>query len=49
MKARLLPSGACGLNVTRKTPEEAGPEILEEPKVKLKGKILRRFKEEDIF
>ena len=49
IKSRLLPQGVCGLAVKRITNEDAVPETLEKPKVKLRGKILKRFKEEEIF
>ncbi len=49
LKSRLLADGLCGLTIERKNQEETGPEVLEEPKIKLKGRILRRFKPEDVF
>ena len=48
-RGRLLPNGMCGLNIKRKTDEDSGPEISDEPEIKLKGKILKRMKGEDIF
>jgi len=39
----------CGLSIKRKTYEDSGPEVEKEPEIKLKGKILKRIREEDIF
>lgn len=49
IKSKLLPNGVCGLAIKRKTYEDSDPEIFEEPKIKIKGKLLRRFKVEDII
>ena len=48
IKSKLLQNGVCGLAIKRKTYEDGGPETLK-PTIKLKGKILKRFKEEDIL
>jgi hypothetical protein len=47
MKRRLLPNGICGETVKRKTAEK-GPEEMEPP-VKLRGKIVKKIGEEEIF
>lgn len=51
IRGRLLPNGGCGLTIKRKTnDEDLSPEIIgDEPELKLKGKILKRIKGEDIY
>ncbi len=51
IRGRLLPNGGCGLTIKRKTnDEDSSPETLQdEPELKLKGKILKRMKGEDIY
>jgi len=48
VKRRLLPRGICGETVKRKTVER-GPEEVLGPAVKLKGKVLRKVGEKEIF
>jgi len=48
IKRRLLPNGICGETVKRKT-TEIEPEKEMIPKVKLKGKTLRKLGEKEIF
>ncbi len=47
MKRRLLPNGICGETVKRKTTEKE-PEDMALP-VKLRGKIIKKIGEEEIF
>ncbi|MFQ6065333.1 MAG: hypothetical protein ACE5L6_07640 [Candidatus Bathyarchaeia archaeon] len=47
VKRRLLPNGICGETVKRKTAEK-GPEEIGPP-VKLKGKIIKKIGEKEIF
>jgi len=47
MKRRLLPNGVCGETVKRKTAEKEPEEI--SPPVKLRGKIIKKLGEEEIF
>ncbi len=47
MKRRLLPNGICGETVKRKTAEKEPEEI--GPPVKLRGKIVKKIGEEEIF
>ena len=47
VKRRLLPDGICGETVKRKTAEK-GPEEMASP-VKLRGKIIKKIGEEEIF
>jgi len=46
-KRRLLPNGICGETVKRKTTEK-GPEEIGPP-VKLRGKIVKKIGEEELF
>jgi len=48
IRGRLLADGTCGTSLKRRTLEEKGPEE-ELPSVKLKGRILRKVSEEEIF
>lgn len=48
IKRRLLPKGICGETVKRKT-VEVEPEEVTVPTVKLKGKVLRKVGEKEIF
>ena len=47
VKRRLLPNGVCGETVKRKTAEK-GPEEIGPP-VKLRGKIVKKIGEDEIF
>ena len=47
-KRRLLPKGICGETVKRKT-VEIKPESVPAPAVKLRGKALKRFRNDDYF
>jgi len=47
VKRRLLPNGICGETVKRKTTEKEPEEI--GPPVKLRGKIVKKIGEEEIF
>ncbi len=47
-KRRLLPNGVCGETVKRKT-VETEPEEVSIPTVRLKGKVLRKVGEKEIF
>ena len=54
VRGRLLPNGVCGLSVKRKTNEESAPETVNAVSaklntVKVKGKLLRRFREDDLI
>ncbi|MFH0897219.1 MAG: hypothetical protein V1850_04130 [Candidatus Bathyarchaeota archaeon] len=53
IRGRLLSNGVCGLSVKRKTNEEAGPEAIEVDNIisniRLKGKLSRRFREDEII
>lgn len=45
---RLLPQGICGETVKRRTVER-GPEDIEIPAIKVRGKVLRKIGEKEIF
>jgi hypothetical protein len=47
-KRRLLPKGICGETVKRKTIERK-PEDIPEQSIKLRGKALRRIRDDDFF
>lgn len=47
VKRRLLPNGICGETLKRKTTEKEPEEI--GPPVKLRGKIVKKIGEEEIF
>jgi hypothetical protein len=47
-KRRLLPKGICGETVKRKTIERKPEDIPEQP-IKLRGKALRRIRDDDFF
>jgi len=49
VKSKLLSNGLCGLSIKRRTSEDSGPELLEEPQIKLKGKIRRRFRSDELL
>ncbi|MCW4038776.1 MAG: hypothetical protein NWF13_08595 [Candidatus Bathyarchaeota archaeon] len=49
VKSKLLPKGVCGQTIRRKTSDAFDPEAMEEPQIRLKGKILRRFRPDDIL
>ena len=48
-RGRLLANGACGMSVKRKTRDEIEPEVFEAPPIKLRGKLRRRIKEDDLL
>jgi len=48
VKRRLLPRGVCGETVKRKTLEKEPEEALGPP-VRLRGKVLRKVGEKEIF
>lgn len=45
----MLPNGVCGLTVKRKTYEDSGPDVEKGPGIKLRGKLLKRIRKEDII
>lgn len=49
VRGRLLANGICGMSIKRKTVEERGPEEVEVPKVKLKGKVLQKLGDEEVI
>jgi len=53
VRGRLLPKGICSLAVKRKTDKETNPEEIHPDipinNIKLKGKLLRRFREDEII
>jgi hypothetical protein len=49
MKRRLLPRGICGETVRRQTVEKDFEDDLDAPAVKLKGKALRKFGDQDLY
>jgi len=49
LQKRLLAGGTCGLTVRRKTKEELAPEAVQGVDIRVKGKLLRRFREDDLF
>ncbi|MEM1586318.1 MAG: hypothetical protein QXX99_03290 [Candidatus Bathyarchaeia archaeon] len=48
MVRRLLPQGICGETVKRRTIEK-GPEEIDMPTIKVRGKIFRKIGEKEIF
>lgn len=49
VRGRLLPNGVCGLTIKRKTEDIPSPVVVERNiDVKLRGKLNRRFKEDDL-
>jgi hypothetical protein len=48
MRRRLLPKGACGEAIKRKTVDKQPDEVIP-PTVKLRGKTLRKIGEKEIF
>lgn len=44
-----MANGICGMSIKRKTVEERGPEEVEVPKVKLKGKVLQKLGDEEVI
>ncbi|UCB60448.1 MAG: hypothetical protein JSW72_10205 [Candidatus Bathyarchaeota archaeon] len=48
VKRRLLPQGTCGETIKRKTTEKRMDEIVGPP-VRLRGKVLRKVGEKEIF
>jgi len=49
LQKRLLAGGICGLTVRRKTKEELAPEATPGVSVLVKGKLLRRFREDELI
>jgi hypothetical protein len=49
VRGKLLTGGICGLTVRRKTSEEPVQENNFETGVRIRGKLLRRFKEEELI
>jgi hypothetical protein len=50
VKRRLLPRGICGETVRRQTVEKGfEDDDVDEPAVKLKGKVLRKFGDKDFY
>lgn len=50
VRGRLLPNGVCGLTMRRKTVDERGPEeMMEGTKLRLRGKVRRRLRDEDLL
>jgi hypothetical protein len=49
----MLPNGVCGLSIKRKTYSEVCPETIEVDSkidnIKLRGKLSRRFREDEII
>ena len=48
VKGRLLPNGTCGLTIKRKT-EEATPDSIKIPEIKLRGRIQKKISEDELF
>ncbi|HYB92863.1 MAG TPA: hypothetical protein VED00_01820 [archaeon] len=48
IRGRLLANGTCAASLKRRTLEEKGPEE-EQPSLKLKGKILRKISDDELF
>jgi hypothetical protein len=48
LKRRLLPRGICGETVKRKTVDKE-PEEVVKPAVKLRGKILRKIGDREVY
>lgn len=49
LQRRLVTGGICGLTIRRKTKEELAPEATPEMNVRVKGKLLRRFREDELI
>ena len=49
VREKMLTGGACGLSVRRKTEESETPQPSSEIGIRLRGKLARRFKEDEIF
>ena len=49
IKRRLLTGRVCGLTIRRKTREEALPEATQGVNVLVKGKLLRRFRDDELI
>jgi len=49
IRGRLLSNGVCGLSIKRKTNEEMGPEVIKIENIKLREKLKKRFREEDLI
>ena len=53
IRRKLLPNGLCGLSVKRKTNKETSNEALnvdiEMNNINVRGKLLRRFREDDLI
>ncbi|MEE9508974.1 MAG: hypothetical protein V3V81_00605 [Candidatus Bathyarchaeia archaeon] len=48
-KSKLFPKGVCGQTIRRKTSDYVEPEATKEPQIRLRGKILRRFRSDEIM
>ncbi|MCJ7770739.1 hypothetical protein MUP37_04080 [Candidatus Bathyarchaeota archaeon] len=49
LQRRLVSGGQCGLTIRRKTGEEIAPENADKIDVKVKGKLLRRFRDDELI
>jgi hypothetical protein len=49
VRGKLLSNGKCAMAIRRKTRADAGPEAMEAPKIRVRGKALRRLGREEIF
>ncbi|MEM2094370.1 MAG: hypothetical protein QXI32_03635 [Candidatus Bathyarchaeia archaeon] len=49
VREKMLSGGVCGLSVRRKTEEAHAPQPTLDPGIKLREKLARRFREDEIF
>jgi hypothetical protein len=49
LQRRLLTGGVCGFTIRRKTREEVAPEATQGVNVLVKGKLLRRFRDDELI
>jgi len=49
LKGRLLPNGTCGLTIKRKTSEEATPDTMKLPEIRLHGRMQKKIGEDELF
>ena len=49
IREKMLTGGVCGLNVRRRTEEAETPQAASETRIRLKGKLARRFKEDELL
>jgi len=49
VRGRLLSNGVCGLKIKRKTREDFDSSLEKGLEIKLKGKILKKFKKDDFL